>query len=201
MRFSTTLLAGLFTTVLASASEYQAQQRFECLTGCAMEAGLRTWFQYDQGQANPSVLESIELFCSPDSFLADTFIVQSNICLARNCNITMTELPAISEALCGLFKELTNVMKPQNTMNSTFTATTIPTNTPTEDNKNVTIPITETPIPKPAEDSCVNGAYQCVDSGKSDKYTICSNGRILAQVCPAGTVCKTVQDSIVCERA
>ncbi|KAK9722208.1 hypothetical protein K7432_002840 [Basidiobolus ranarum] len=53
--------------------------------------------------------------------------------------------------------------------------------------------------PKPTQASCENGAYQCADSGHSTRFTVCSNGKLDEFHCAAGTVCKTFEDSIVCD--
>ncbi|ORX87941.1 hypothetical protein K493DRAFT_319586 [Basidiobolus meristosporus CBS 931.73] len=58
----------------------------------------------------------------------------------------------------------------------------------------------QTPIVTVAT-SCVDGTYQCVDSGKSVEFTVCNNGKLVTEACAPGTVCKTVKDSILCDWA
>ncbi|ORY02499.1 hypothetical protein K493DRAFT_312040 [Basidiobolus meristosporus CBS 931.73] len=201
MRFSTTILAGLFTSVLVSASEPQTQQRLDCVLNCVMEAGLRIWYQYEQVQSNSSVQESLELLCVEDSPLVNVYLKQGKYCLAERCNTTMPELPVLTETFCNLFNTLENLDEPQNAMNSAFTTMFTPVQTPTVTKTSVAIPVTKTQTSKPAKASCINGAYQCVDSGKSGQFTICNNGKLVTQACSAGTVCKTVRNSIICDWA
>ncbi|KAK9759516.1 hypothetical protein K7432_017425 [Basidiobolus ranarum] len=57
----------------------------------------------------------------------------------------------------------------------------------------------EDSTPKPTVALCENGAYKCVDSGFSPRFTVCANGKLDEYHCAAGTVCKDFQESIVCD--
>ncbi|ORY02500.1 hypothetical protein K493DRAFT_312041 [Basidiobolus meristosporus CBS 931.73] len=76
-----------------------------------------------------------------------------------------------------------------------------PVQTPIVTVASTVIPVAETQAPKPTQASCVDGTYQCVDSGKSVEFTVCNNGKLVTEACAPGTVCKTVKDSILCDWA
>ncbi|KAK9679913.1 hypothetical protein K7432_016112, partial [Basidiobolus ranarum] len=61
--------------------------------------------------------------------------------------------------------------------------------------------VTSSNVPKPTSSGCTEGAYKCVDSGVSQKFTICVYGKLVENICAAGTVCKTFNDSILCDWA
>ncbi|KAK9759747.1 hypothetical protein K7432_016943 [Basidiobolus ranarum] len=78
------------------------------------------------------------------------------------------------------------------------------THKPTNPCAPVTVTVTKT-VPasdvKPTPVACQDGAYQCADPGKSNKFTICSNGKLVHQACAPGTVCRTFGQSIICDWA
>ncbi|KAK9759491.1 hypothetical protein K7432_017477, partial [Basidiobolus ranarum] len=61
--------------------------------------------------------------------------------------------------------------------------------------------VTPSNVSGPTSSSCTEGAYKCVDSGVSQKFTICVYGKLVENICAVGTVCKTFNDSILCDWA
>ncbi|KAK9679752.1 hypothetical protein K7432_016168 [Basidiobolus ranarum] len=49
------------------------------------------------------------------------------------------------------------------------------------------------------EVNCVQGQYTCLYSGISPVFFICDNGRMIKNHCADGTVCKTWDNSIICD--
>ncbi|KAK9687806.1 hypothetical protein K7432_014644 [Basidiobolus ranarum] len=55
--------------------------------------------------------------------------------------------------------------------------------------------------PGPTGEKCIDGHYECADSGISTKFSVCSNGKTYQYNCAAGTVCRSFKDSIICDWA
>ncbi|KAK9670731.1 hypothetical protein K7432_017561 [Basidiobolus ranarum] len=46
---------------------------------------------------------------------------------------------------------------------------------------------------------CVEGQYSCLESGVSPTFFICANGRLVRNNCSSGTICKSANNSIICD--
>ncbi|KAK9764193.1 hypothetical protein K7432_008510 [Basidiobolus ranarum] len=95
----------------------------------------------------------------------------------------------------------TESQKPTETQVSTETTAIVDPTCPVV-TVTVTTTVYETEVaPQPTDVTCEHGAYKCVDSGKSTKYTICVHGKSVDNACAPGTVCKTSGNSIICDWA